>query len=265
MSRKDSRSDLSPPNPNSDPDGDPEQVFRERWAQWRERHEAYGPARSYPYAWRLPELARPLGHAALVQAWRAHALDLLALGRGAEALAVLEPTPWHSTPTLAALRARCLAMLGRPYDPPPGLTPWERALLAWQGDDAPALAQTLPDLTPGPWADLLMFWVQARRGEEGHVRFAHRAAARLREGGPAEAVRGEACMAEALHYLDAASSVVWLDHALDRCDAWGQHDLRLRLTRLLATALAASGDLGAAQRCERRLDGLLRRMQRPTS
>lgn len=246
-------------------DSAPETVFQERLARWRELHLHQGPACSYPHAWRLPELARNLGADARTAAWRAHALDLCTLGRCAEALAVMDRAPPEAAAALAHLRTGCAILLGRPQVEGDRLEASERAFLAHLADDPDAALDALTALGPSLWNTLLAFWARARRGQEAGLVPAHRAAAQLRATAPTLGARAEALLAEGLYHLGPRWAVPWLDHALDCCETYSQHDLRPRLTRLKSEALAAAGDLGAAMRCEKVLKDLVRRLERSHS
>lgn len=247
----------------------PGERFQQRLAAWRVRHRSQGATQAYPYAWRLPELARPLGREALSQAQHALALTLYELGRFAEARAAL-PEP-AADPDLTLLQARCLCLLGEAAaglqlaralpTASPGL-----AHLHFLLDDADATLAALAagpaapdDAGEAPWTTLLRGWAGARRGlvpDEGGMQ---RALAELRALAPALAAQGAALHAEARFHQGPCWALTWLDDALALGDGHGQHHLKARLLGLKARALAADGRLGEAGRFQRLAQDLARR------
>jgi len=242
----------------------PIEQFGERYAMWQQLHTQHGPGRSYPYAWRLPELARPLGQPLAHQAQHALALDLYCLGRFAEALDALPPhSETEDCAECTQLRQylHCLSTVepaGVPldnvylnylYSPPPPV----HHHTAMQARLYPALIK-LPARVAEPWQRLLQAWIEVRQVKPphniDHARL-HLDLALLRKTTQCLGAQAEALFAEIQFYLDLRWSVVWLDQALDRIDSFSQHHLKARLLFLKAQALAASGELGESQRFER--------------
>jgi hypothetical protein len=230
-------------------------------------HRLHGPGRSYPYAWRLPDLARPLGRAAVDRACHALALDLYTLGRFQEALAAL-PQP-H------AAEAECLGQrlaLLLEHRPPVGETRHrtldveeacylgylENRPLDWPAQQA--VGTTAPEQA---WRALLLAWHRARSDRavdrETLLASSHQALATLRAGHPALAAQGEAVLAETHYWLGPRWATVWLDQALDQADLYGQHHLKARLMGLKARALEAAGELGEGARFRKQARALAER------
>lgn len=234
----------------------PEQRFAERFATWEQLHNTQGPGRSYPYAWRLPELARPLGRVALQQAQHALALDLYTLGRFKEALEALPEAGDDQASN--HLRHRLNLLLAHPepnvmqvYD----LSVTERDYCDY------LLSHPLQDPGPSPvsndetvpeadrlWSTVLHAWSQAREGRDVALSASHQALASLRRLNPTLAVQAEAVFVETIYWLGPRWAPVWLDHALDLVDQYSQHHLKARLMGLKARALEAAGDLGEGAR-----------------
>lgn len=76
----------------------------------------------------------------------------------------------------------------------------------------------------------------------------HAALAWQRRHAPAEAARGEAVFAEARFRQAPGPALVWLDHALERLEQFGQHHLKARLLHRKALSLEAAGLLAEADR-----------------
>jgi len=236
----------------------PEQRFAERYATWQALHRLHGPGRSYAYAWRLPELARPLGRMALQRAQHALALDLYTLGRFPEALAALPEHPAQSDDTEIqhlGMRLRVLLDLHQAPTMDATETPsLEGCYLGYLSDlprpDPRAIPEP-PSSPQGPWAALLSAWSRARSGRVVDLADAHHALARLRPAFPCLAAQGEALLAETVYWQGRAWSNVWLDHALDQVEYFSQHHLKARLLGLKARALAATGDLGDSLRFQK--------------
>jgi hypothetical protein len=96
------------------------------------------------------------------------------------------------------------------------------------------------------WAGLLADWA-GPEDKAGLLR-AHAALAWLRIHAPAKGAEGEAIHAEARFRRRPAQALVWLDHALEQCEKFGQHHLKARLLHRKSLALEASGQLGEAGR-----------------
>lgn len=248
--------------------------FERRYATWADLHARFGPARSYSYAWRLPELARDQGALARFRAALALAATLYEMGRFGEALDNLPDGENVQVGAAVAesldLRARCLWLRDE--------TDTARSLAesAWRAHpdrlaglgmrahflflaDAPEsalpLCRAYRDEAEAAgsaiglaWSDLLNHWAQCRLGVVSDPAPAHAALALLRAAAPAASARGEALHAEAEFHQSSAASLVWLDHALDQAESFGQHHLKARLLALKARALDASGLLGEAAR-----------------
>lgn len=220
--------------------------FGQRHARWREIHRLAGAGRSYPHAWRLPELARPLGGGALALAQEALALDLYCLGRFPESLAALPGA--HAGPLTRILGARLRLLLMSGPLQAPLVTDVEAAYLHY------LLGEAVPGDWPGGdseeqrlWSTLLAQW--SRPGADPAT--GHLALARLRRIHPSLAAQGEAMLAEAAYRRAPRWSVAWLDHALEAAERFSQHHLKARLMGLKARALAAAGELGASERFRR--------------
>lgn len=245
----------------------PEQRFTERLATWVHLHRLHGPGRSYPYAWRLPELARPLGRVPVQRAQQALALDLYTLGRFAEALEALpepgdglaeeglrqhlnlllghtEPGSMQADGLPVAQKAYCDYLLGRPLR---GLE-----LEAMPNDATATEAERL-------WSTMLRTWSLALGAHEAPLAASHQALARLRALHPTLAAQAEALFAETVYWLGPRWAPVWLDHALDLVDRFSQHHLKVRLMGLKARALEASGDLGEGARFRKQARALAER------
>ena len=233
-------------------------AFEQRYAQWAERHVRLGAARSYPYAWRLPDLARQADAPARSRAALALAQTLYAMGRFGEALAALADA--GPAPAALELQARCLwlqgdddgarARLGRIAYPDSldGLR--ARAGFAQlEGDPTGAAAPILAygaaaagQGEHGAWATLLSHWLDP----EADPARPHRALAWLRAHRPAASAEGEAMFALARLRAEPAAALVWLDHALAQGEHYGQHHLKARLMLGKVRALEAGGNLGVA-------------------
>ena len=239
------------------------ETFAERYSTWETLHRLYGPGRSYPYAWRLPELARSQGQGVLARAQHALALDLYTLGRFPESQAVLEGI---TTAAPGPLGHRLSLLLGRPVQEEattqehlPGL---EATYLAYLGDrpldafPSPAFDANEPDHA---WATLLQCWHRARSGAATELAPSHGALSALRALHPTLAAQGEALLAETCYTLDPRWASVWLDHALDQVDLYSQHHLKARLMGLKARALEAGGELGEGARFRKQARALAER------
>lgn len=236
-----------------------EEVFAQRHLAWKILHRLEGAGRSYPYAWRLPELARPLGQACLHRAENALALDLYTLGRFPEALAALSAT--NSSPQAQALRHRArLLMDGPAAVPEAGADPMESSYLAYLGDQArPATELAGFSGTDRLWHTVLEVWARAGQGHPVCLTRSHRALAGLRRLTPALAAQAEAVFAETVFCLGPRWAPVWLDHALDQVDLFSQHHLKARLLGLKARALEAAGELGEGARFRKQARALAER------
>ncbi|KAF0103227.1 MAG: hypothetical protein FD187_459 [bacterium] len=244
--------------------------FAARHARWTELHARFGPARAYPYAWRLPELARGEGRLASVRAALALSLTLYGLGRFPEALRNLSPDLFleEDDAELAAavddLRRRCLWWMGEDIAPPPDVSPpgcppapaalLRRAYFHFLSDrplppeDTAWQAALAADDFHGAWLTLLVYWSRLRVGQPASATDAHAALAALRRQAPAEAAHAAAVYAEAAFHLAPALSLVWLEEALEQGERFGQHHLKVRLLHLKARALEAGGALREADR-----------------
>ncbi len=241
--------------------------FERRYALWAELHARFGSARSYPYAWRMPDLARDEGPKARFRAALALAQTLYAMGRFDEALAALpgsdRPGDAGLTAQSRCLRAHCFWLRGDTgtalAEAERGAYPDRLALLQSQAvfrylmDDSasPRFAEYLQAAEAGggehaAWAGLLADWASPENGVG--VSRIHAALAWLRIHRPAKAAEGEAIHAEARFRRTPAEALVWLDHALEQCEKFGQHHLKARLLRRKSLALEASGQLGEAGR-----------------
>ncbi len=234
--------------------------FERRYALWADLDARFGSARSYPYAWRLPELARQADATARRQAALALARTLYAMGRFADALAALPDADGQTDPAVLETRAHCLWLLGeddaaradaaRIAYPDRRDTLRARATFAYLADDGadatpPVWAYCAAAGRQGrhaAWAALLACWLQP-----GHdPARPHAALAWLRQHQPARAAEGEALFAEARLRQAPADALVWLEHALDQVEKYGQHHLKARLLFQKAAALEAAGQLGVA-------------------
>lgn len=83
--------------------------------------------------------------------------------------------------------------------------------------------------------------------------------ARLGELHPSLAAQGEAVLAEALYWLAPRWATVWLDHALNQVELFGQHHLKARLLGLKASALDGAGALGEGARIRKQARALAER------
>ncbi len=253
-----------------------ENPFEQRFAIWADLRARFGSARSYPYAWRLPELARDQGAGARFRAALALAETLYEMGRfGAarDSLPDADGGPADAAAAVAAsldLRARCawqrgetdtalalaeaarrshpdrLAALGIHTrflflaDAPEAALPCCRDYR-----DAARDAGSAVDLA---WSALLIHWAECRLGEASAPAPPHAALALLRATSPTAAAQGEAVHAEAVFHQSRAASLVWLEHALAQGESYGQHHLKARLLALKADALDACGLLSEAAR-----------------
>jgi hypothetical protein len=240
-------------------------AFAARHAAWAALHARFGPARSFPYAWRLPELARREGALAEARAALALGRTLYAMGRFAE---ITDPKPLvaalaQADPGLLAalddLRRRCAWLRGEEL--PDQITPIapeqrsDRAYFLYLRDEPAPLGALAEDLVTGPasvaeqcWAAILAHWARTRLGQHAAPAAAHSALAMLRRQAPAEAAHAAGVMAEAAFHLGPAWSLVWLDDALEQAERFGQHHLKARLLHFKARALEAAGCLGESGR-----------------
>lgn len=250
--------------------------FEARHAIWAMLHACFGPARSYPYAWRLPELARGEDAQARRRAGFALALTLYSLGRFDEARSSLPTLDGFEDddPELVSgildLRARCL-WLGGEGEAARVLaaTVWDgraraltrlraRAYFHYLADDPRSAVSAGMDYhdaaraagSPADqsWAALLVHWARARSGLSIDPAAAHTALAALSDIAPSDAAHGAALHAEAMFRQDPVWSLVWLDEALDQGERYGQHHLKSRLLHLKARSLESAGMLGEAGR-----------------
>jgi hypothetical protein len=254
--------------------------FKERYARWHQLHLLEGPGRAYPYAWRLPEMARPLGQPFVNQAHHALALDLYCLGRFPEALAAL-PAEDEGEVSIEMTQLRryihCLSQadpvdspIELPLDdlylnylhiPVPSVSPH----LATQACHAPLLTQS-PSSAAQPWQGLLQAWLAVQQAQNLHEVVSakchpkwhttwhaklHSYLASLRAISPCLGAQAEAIFAEIQYCIAPRWSVVWVDHALDKVESFSQHHLKARLLFLKAQALAASGELAESLRFQR--------------
>ena len=228
-------------------------LFAERYATWQQLHRRHGPGRSYPYAWRLPELARPLGQPYANQALHALALDLYCLGRFPEALEALSAQSGaDSADESVRLRQYILCLTGHETVLDSGSNLYLKYLCAENLCDAgyltnqncnyPALTSLPPEAAPH-WQALLNAWAQTRQAQSSDLEPLHRALAALRKSTPSLSAQAEALFAEIQFLQNPRWSVDWLDHALDQVESFSQHHLKARLLFLKAQALAASGEL----------------------
>lgn len=243
--------------------------FERRYARWAQLQRDFGPARSFSFAWRLPELARR-GHGdARFQAALALAQTLIAMGRHEEALAALpaadEATPAAWAAPLLYCRACCLAWADA-----------EEAALICLAAAGPLWARHQDDLAARAsfafvldrpdseaarrhldaarragdparlaQASLLADWSEPGAVAAGEL---HQALAWLRRHAPAETAVAEARHAEARFRQAPAEALVWLDHALELVERFGAHGLKPRLLRGKSRSLEAAGQLGEATR-----------------
>lgn len=244
-----------PPRPASE-------EFERRYAQWAELHARFGSARSYPYAWRLPDLARQADTLARHRAALALARTLYAMGRFGEARAALPDQAGETAPAAHELRLRCLWLLGesgadlehacRIDYPDPLDTLRARADFAHLMNDPARAGPVIRAYAKaagshdenGAWAALLMDWLEPGRAASP----SHAALAWLCAHRPARGAEGEALHAEARYRQAPAHALAWLDHALDQVELYGQHHLKVRLLHRKALALEAGGHLGVAAR-----------------
>ncbi len=270
----------------SEPPGVPPQVvFEHRLGAWWSAHLRSGPARSYPIAWRLPDLARHVGAEASARARHALALTLYTLGRFEEAKNTLvgphdaNLDPAASSPATQFLMARCLCVQGQvttgsalamsaldqaPADP---IALLETTYLRFLLDDASAtlalcrrhgeIARSAPDGTR--WVSLLDYWARARLALPTPGGPAHAAMAGLSTSMPALAALAQAIHAEAMFHQAPAWGQVWLDLALEACERLGQHHCKTRLLVLKSRALEAAGQLREADRFHQLAHALARR------
>lgn len=244
-------------------------------------HTRFGPLRSFPYSWRLPDLARDEGRHARLCARLALGSTLYAMGRFGEALANLpepETPPEANEAGLAAdildLRARCLwlqddataalSLAEAAWSMEPRVLRRLQARVSFlylADDPAAALAVgadyreaalAVESKTDQAWAVLFLHWAHARLGRDDHddgdPALAHAALALLRSIVPADAAQGEALFAEAVFHRSPAWSLAWLDEALVLGERFGQHHLKARLLALKVRALEANGLLGESSR-----------------
>lgn len=233
--------------------------FTLRHARWAELLARQGPARAYPYAWRLPKLARGEGPQAMARAALALGRTLYGLGRFPEALHNLARAPEVGDAGLTAaiddLRRRCLWLTGEAVQPPPaGAGNWlQRAYFHYLSDRPlpPAEAACTIERTGGAgqaWSALLTHWSRLRAGLPSPAAPPHAALAGLRRQAPAEAAEAAAVYAEAAFHAAPGWSLVWLEEALAEGERYGQHLLKARLLYRKACALEAAGALREAAR-----------------
>lgn len=242
-------------------------TFAARHAAWAELHARFGPARSFPYAWRLPELARREGALAEARAALALGRTLYAMGRFPEvpdrlpkaaALALADPVLLAA---LEDLQRRCAWLRGEELPDPVLASPMapeqrrHRAYFLYLRDEPATLAALAQDLAANSaseaeqaWAAILAHWARARLGQAAVPADAHAALATLRRQAPAEAAHAACIIAEAAFHLGPVWSLVWLDDALAQAERFGQHHLKARLLHFKAHALEAAGRLGEAGR-----------------
>ncbi len=245
-------------------------TFVLRHGEWRRRLVHQGPGAAFPYAWRLPELARNLERPQRLVAALALARTLFGLGRFGDCHQALEATPTQpGDAPLAILRhahlaIRCRRVTGQAWATPPAADPDQAVHLDiildthYLLDDAPALGVLAPrcraaalsagDPARAAWAALLMDWAGARCGETGVPGAGLRALAVLARHHPTRAALGEGIHAHAAFLRDPASALSWLDQALLAADRQGQHQDQARLLYLKSLALAADGQLADADR-----------------
>lgn len=130
--------------------------------------------------------------------------------------------------------------------------PIEPAYLAYLAD-APrrvneAASETADEVHAPAWQKVLSTWAQVRQGRTARLADSHLALVRLRLGAPALCAQAEAIHAESVFHLGARWAVVWLDHALDQVERFGQHHVKARLLALKARALEAAGETGEGRR-----------------
>lgn len=243
--------------------------FDRRYAAWAHLHRNEGPARSFSYAWRLPELARREGGLARFRGALALAQTLFAMGRYTDALTALLDSHDAAPPSLIAqalyCRACCLATRDEMEAARSSL---EGAAALWP-DRLDALAAQAHFAfvcdVPDPVAGAAYLQAAREVGVEAHLARArlladwagpdvveagecHQALAWLRQHAPAEAAEDEALHAEARFRQSPAQALVWLDHTLEQVDRYGQHRLKTRLLHRKSQALEAAGQLGEAAR-----------------
>ncbi len=244
----------------SDPD-DPATRFARHHAEWANLLARQGSARAYPYAWRLPELARRLDTDARAKAGAALAETLYRMGRFDEAVACLDAHP--PAARLAGLRQRCLCLLDHDAtgQPASASDPIDNAYLAFLNDDATACLAALPTVAADApdWPVVLADWARRRLGLSADAGRAHRALRDLRARAPVDAAHAAAIHAEAAFHDGPAWSIAWLDDALEQCEHLGEHHIKARLLRLKADAHAAAGQLADSVRFERLALDLARR------
>ncbi len=248
--------------------------FERRHAIWAELHARFGSARAYPYAWRLPELARDEGPSARFRAALALAQTLYAMGRFGEAQAALPKDEAHADACLSAealqLHACCHALQDETDE---ALALAEMAQTTWPNRLEALHAQIqflfLIDVREagyavgqkylqaarlgdteehGAWAVLMAQWSQSTPPGRVDPVKAHTALSWLRAHAPVKAAIGEAIHAETCFRHTPAEALVWLEHALDLADKFGQHHLKARLLHLKSRSLDAAGRLAEAGR-----------------
>lgn len=133
--------------------------------------------------------------------------------------------------------------------------PIEPAYLAYLADAPGCSSETASDAAgeapEPPWQAVLATWAQVRQGRTVSLAYSHLALARLRLGQPALGAQAEAIHAESVFHLGARWAGVWLDHALDQVERFGQHHVKARLLVLKARALEAAGEAGEGRRFHR--------------
>jgi len=238
-----------------------EQAFAQRYQTWDTLHRQAGAGRSYPYAWRLPELARPLGQASLHRAENALSLDLYTLGRFREARAALSPA--NISLRARALRRRVGLLLDEPATAGAEEDAMESAYLAYLENRPEAWTAAWPADTTDTdrlWGVVLGIWA-VTRGHTVSLAPSHRALNGLRALEPALAAQAEAVHAETVFRLGPRWAVVWTDHALAQVDLFSQHHLKARLLGLKAQALEAAGELGEGARFRKLARALAERQE----
>lgn len=243
---------------------DPEQTFETRHAAWQARSIQLGPTAAFPFAWRLPELARGLARPHRLRAGLALACTLYGQGRFADCLIALAelPTTPGDAPRQAAhlehLGACCRWIMAQADNLPLSADPDLRLDSLYLGDAAATLLDEAPrqrqaallagHAPEAAWADLLLDWARARTGLPGDARASHSALSLLGATHPSRAALGAGIHAHAAYLREGPWALPWLDQALLLADRLGQHLDQARLLHLKARALEADGQLADAER-----------------